>query len=149
MLALGIHVYARVIHTNFVFFPSLPSPTRSFSQNFPLCWTKTFTYNSLFDKEITPSVKEVKDKNTFCKETRACAWGFSIPESICRPPLLPTKSLPTFSVMICCLLKNFYWTAICEIQSFWGTWPVFLSWKGCSEKLLPFLWKKHRKIEFV
>lgn len=28
----------------------------------------SFTHNSLFDKEINQSVKEVKEKNTFCKE---------------------------------------------------------------------------------
>lgn len=27
----------------------------------------SFTRNSLFDKEINQSVKEVKEKNTFCK----------------------------------------------------------------------------------
>ena len=53
---------------------------------------KTFTYNSLSNKRITPSVKEVKDKNTFCKVcARVRARRFSLPDSTCCAPILSTK----------------------------------------------------------
>lgn len=33
VVALGTHAYARIIHTDYVFFPSHPSPHRQTSQN--------------------------------------------------------------------------------------------------------------------
>ena len=102
MLALLTHTYARVIHTNSVFFPSLPSPPSGIL-------SKSSTLSECFPSPATPCltggiaklVKEVKEKNTFCKEcarvrARIFAPRFRWP----RAALSTKKGFPKFSVRI-------------------------------------------------
>lgn len=75
--------------------------------------TKTFTHKFLSNKRIAYSVKEVKDKNTFCKGcARVRARGFPPLISFVARRFFPQKGLPKFSVRIVELLKNIYQTAI-------------------------------------
>ena len=92
MLALLTHAYARVIHTNSVFFAftaftAIGHPLKILHPQ----WMFSFTHNSLFDKEINKSVKEVKEKTRFARNARAYARGFSLPDYDGRALLFPQK----------------------------------------------------------
>ena len=109
------HTHMRAyITAHSCFYPSLPSPPWPSSHNHHLRWrirkNNAFTHNPLSDKRIAPPVKEVKEKNTFCKGCARARARISLPESICRAPILSTKKV--FPNVEWGYLKNFYRTVI-------------------------------------
>ena len=99
---------AYTLHVVVVFFLHCLHPRRHFSQNLLGWWRISFIHNSLFNKRVVRLVKEVKEKNTFCKGcARVRAKIFALWFHVSRAALFYRKGFPKFSVMICSLLKKF------------------------------------------